>query len=66
VWQRRRCQDDFTATNEMLLTPNFLLALHDQFGGNFRLLRHMTEMHQTPAGATQQFTYCYCKISDAT
>jgi 2-polyprenyl-3-methyl-5-hydroxy-6-metoxy-1,4-benzoquinol methylase len=38
-------------------------ALHDQFGANFRLLRHLTEMHQTPAGAAQQFTYCYCKIS---
>jgi len=41
-------------------------ALHDQFGANFRLLRHLTEIHQTPAGATQQFTYCYCKTSDAT
>lgn len=41
-------------------------ALHDQFGANFRLLRHVTEMRQTPAGATQQFTYCYCKVSDAT
>ena len=41
-------------------------ALHDQFGAKFRLLRHLTEMHQTPAGATQQFTYCYCKTSDAT
>lgn len=41
-------------------------ALHDQFGANFRLLRHLTEMHRTPAGATQQFTYCYCKTSEAT
>lgn len=41
-------------------------SLHDQFGANFRLLRHLTEIHQTPAGATQQFTYCYCKTADAT
>lgn len=36
-------------------------ALHDEFGTGFRLLRHLTEIHQTPTGATQQFTYCYCK-----
>ena len=41
-------------------------ALHDQFGANFRLLRHLTEIHRTPAGATQQFMYCYCKTSEAT
>jgi SAM-dependent methyltransferase len=41
-------------------------ALHGQFGANFRLLRHLTEIHRTPAGATQQFTYCYCKTSEAT
>lgn len=40
-------------------------ALHDEFGGGFRLLRHLTEIHTTPAGLTQQFTYCYCKTSDA-
>jgi SAM-dependent methyltransferase len=38
-------------------------ALHAEFGAGFRLLRHLTEIHQTPAGATQQFTYCYCKIA---
>ena len=41
-------------------------ALHDEFGANFRLLRHLTEIHQTPTGARQQFTYCYCKTSGAT
>jgi hypothetical protein len=25
-------------------------ALHGQFGSNFRLLRHLTEIHQTPTG----------------
>jgi 2-polyprenyl-3-methyl-5-hydroxy-6-metoxy-1,4-benzoquinol methylase len=37
-------------------------ALHDEFGPRFRLLNHLTEIHQTPAGTTQQFTYCYCKV----
>ena len=41
-------------------------ALHDEFGASFRLLKHLTEIHQTPAGATQQFTYCYCKTSGGT
>jgi SAM-dependent methyltransferase len=41
-------------------------ALHDELGASFRLLKHLTEIHQTPAGATQQFTYCYCKISEVT
>ena len=40
-------------------------ALHDEFGDGFRLLRHLTEIHTTPAGSTQQFTYCYCKAPDA-
>ncbi len=38
-------------------------ALHDEFGSSFRLLKHLTELHRTPAGAVQQFTYCYCNIS---
>lgn len=40
-------------------------ALHDQFGPGFRLVRHLTELHRTPAGAIQQFTYCYCNVSSA-
>lgn len=39
-------------------------ALHDEFGSAFRLVKHRTELHRTPMGSTQQFTYCYCKISD--
>ena len=38
-------------------------ALHGEFGTAFRLVNHRTELHRTPAGATQQFTYCYCKVS---
>lgn len=40
-------------------------ALHDEFGSSFRLLKHLTERHHTPAGVVQQFTYCYCNISTA-
>lgn len=39
-------------------------ALHSEFGNAFRLVEHRTELHQTPMGSTQQFTYCYCKISE--
>ena len=36
-------------------------ALHDEFGASFRLVEHRTELHQTPAGAIQQFVYCWCR-----
>jgi 2-polyprenyl-3-methyl-5-hydroxy-6-metoxy-1,4-benzoquinol methylase len=39
-------------------------ALHNEFGSAFRLIEHRTELHQTPTDSTQQFTYCYCKLSD--
>jgi 2-polyprenyl-3-methyl-5-hydroxy-6-metoxy-1,4-benzoquinol methylase len=37
-------------------------ALHDEFGPRFHLVKHRTELHQTPAGSIQQFIYCYCSI----
>lgn len=40
-------------------------TLHEQFGTAFQLVRHMTEIHRTPSSATQQFTYCFCKIEHA-
>ncbi|MDE2420573.1 MAG: class I SAM-dependent methyltransferase [Gammaproteobacteria bacterium] len=33
--------------------------LHAEFGTSFTLVTHGREMHQTPFGTTQQFTYCY-------
>jgi 2-polyprenyl-3-methyl-5-hydroxy-6-metoxy-1,4-benzoquinol methylase len=36
-------------------------ALHAEFGAPFRLLRHETEIHNTPAGKEQEFVYCYCR-----
>lgn len=35
-------------------------TLHAEFGAPFRLLRHETEVHQTPTGKEQEFVYCYC------
>lgn len=35
-------------------------SLHAQFGGAFELVEHLSEAHQTPAGAIQQFVYCHC------
>jgi SAM-dependent methyltransferase len=37
-------------------------ALHRQFGTRFELMDHLTEAHQTPWGAVQQFVYCYCSV----
>ncbi|MEO6749939.1 MAG: class I SAM-dependent methyltransferase [Casimicrobiaceae bacterium] len=38
-------------------------TLHGEFGAAFRLVKHLTELHKTPLGLMQQFTYCYCRIS---
>jgi SAM-dependent methyltransferase len=37
-------------------------ALHDEFGAAFELVRHEREAHRTPAGNTQKFLYCYCRV----
>jgi 2-polyprenyl-3-methyl-5-hydroxy-6-metoxy-1,4-benzoquinol methylase len=37
-------------------------SLHEEFGGNFRLVESSKELHQTPFGTTQQFLYCYCRL----
>jgi 2-polyprenyl-3-methyl-5-hydroxy-6-metoxy-1,4-benzoquinol methylase len=37
-------------------------SLHEEFGGRFRLVESLKEMHQTPFGTTQQFVYCYCRL----
>jgi len=38
-------------------------ALHGEFGSAYRLVAHRVELHRTPSGSTQQFTYCYCRIA---
>jgi ubiquinone/menaquinone biosynthesis C-methylase UbiE len=35
--------------------------LHAQFGAPFALLQSHRELHITPSGATQAFTYCVCR-----
>ena len=39
-------------------------ALHDQFGGEFKLVNSLSEIHRTPFGTTQEFIYCYCRKID--
>lgn len=36
--------------------------LHGEFGPKFRLLDSVTELHETPWGAPQQFMYCFCRL----
>jgi SAM-dependent methyltransferase len=37
-------------------------SLHGEFGAQFRLMEHRTELHRTPMGRTQPFVYCYCRL----
>ncbi|HEX8988311.1 MAG TPA: class I SAM-dependent methyltransferase [Rhodocyclaceae bacterium] len=39
-------------------------GLHAEFGAPFELVRHEREDHRTPAGATQKFIYCYCRLRE--
>lgn len=36
--------------------------LHGEFGGDFKKVESLTEIHATPSGGEQQFVYCYCRI----
>jgi SAM-dependent methyltransferase len=38
-------------------------ALHGQFGADFTLIESHRELHTTPSGATQAFTYCMCRVA---
>jgi SAM-dependent methyltransferase len=37
-------------------------GLHAEFGDDFVKVDSVTEVHQTPWGAAQQFVYCYCRM----
>lgn len=37
--------------------------LHAEFGAGFQLLESHREVHTTPAGTPQAFTYCVCRVS---
>lgn len=36
-------------------------TMHDEFGGQFELVKSLNEIHNTPFGTTQEFVYCYCR-----
>ena len=36
-------------------------TMHEEFGGNFKLVKSLNETHETPFGTTQEFVYCYCR-----
>jgi SAM-dependent methyltransferase len=36
--------------------------LYEEFGAPFALLESRRELHATPSGATQAFTYCACRL----
>jgi len=38
-------------------------GLHAEFGAAFEKVGSLTESHQTPWGAEQEFVYCYCRRS---
>jgi 2-polyprenyl-3-methyl-5-hydroxy-6-metoxy-1,4-benzoquinol methylase len=38
-------------------------ALHAEFGEGFALIESHRELHTTPSGATQAFTYCVCRVT---
>lgn len=37
--------------------------IHNEFGESFQLIEHSTENHLTPNGTTQEFVYCFCRIT---
>jgi ubiquinone/menaquinone biosynthesis C-methylase UbiE len=40
-------------------------TLHGEFGADFRLLASERELHTTPSGSQQAFTYCLCRFEPA-
>ena len=38
-------------------------GLHDEFGNSFELVDSTSELHHTPFGTEQKFTYCFCRKS---
>ena len=36
-------------------------TMHGEFGGAFRLVESLAEIHKTPFGTSQEFIYCYCR-----
>ncbi len=39
-------------------------SMHHQFGKNFELVKSLSEKHETPFNTTQEFIYCYCRLTE--
>ncbi|MFO0548073.1 MAG: class I SAM-dependent methyltransferase [Polyangiaceae bacterium] len=38
-------------------------GIHDEFGATFEKVGEAREVHETPWGSEQAFSYCYCRVS---
>jgi hypothetical protein len=39
-------------------------GIHAELGADFAMVGSETEIHSTPWGSTQEFTYCHCRLSE--
>lgn len=39
-------------------------SMHNEFGKSFELVNSVHETHQTPFQTTQEFIYCYCRLTE--
>lgn len=39
-------------------------SMHDEFGKSFELVKSISETHETPFNTTQEFIYCYCRLTE--
>ncbi len=35
--------------------------MHNEFGKEFKMVKNLSETHETPFGTAQEFIYCYCR-----
>lgn len=38
-------------------------SMHHEFGKSFELVKSISETHETPFNTTQEFIYCYCRLT---
>ena len=39
-------------------------SMHDEFGKSFELVKSISETHKTPFNTSQEFIYCYCRLTE--
>jgi len=54
-------EDGPTRCSGLPVTRYSAAELHGTFGSAFRLIESERELHRTPAGLEQRFTYCWCR-----